>query len=71
MNPTPAAPANPTPTRWSSWLPARSGPVLGSSTLSLAFLFMILLAVSFVQFAGTYSTCKIWHEGREEAYECR
>jgi flagellar motility protein MotE (MotC chaperone) len=40
-----------------------------STTLSLAFLFALLLAVSFVQFAGTYSTCKIWYEARQEAYD--
>lgn len=42
-----------------------------STTLSLAFLWMILLAVSFVQFAGTYSTCRIWHQARQEAQEAQ
>lgn len=42
-----------------------------STTLSLALLWMILLAVSFVQFAGTYSTCRIWHQARQEAQEAQ
>ncbi|MBL8797018.1 MAG: hypothetical protein JNM56_24160 [Planctomycetia bacterium] len=70
MNPTLDAPANPTPAQLVELERLREAAQFWrSTTLSLALLFMILLVVSFVQFAGTYSTCKIWHEARAEAYE--
>lgn len=72
MSQTPAAlaPAAPTPAQLLELERLREAAQFWrSTTLSLAFLFMILLAVSFVQFAGTYATCKIWHEARQEAQE--
>jgi septal ring factor EnvC (AmiA/AmiB activator) len=72
MKPTPEAPGPATPTLEQLIELERlreAAQFWRSTTLSLAFLFLILLAVSFVQFAGTYSTCKIWYEARQEAHD--